>query len=178
MHLLKQLFKSIIDGLLFVMGNKDDREPPQPAPPLLHVPQDEPVVPPPPPPTPAPKYLWNTRPACIHSVRVICDEMGLTWNQKAEICATIEAESNFDPKAKLQNKKNGKVWSTDWGICQVNDFYHVGPGKAFASVQEILDYPERSVRFMCLCFKQGKIDLWTAHKNGSYKAFLKKHLVR
>ncbi len=124
-------------------------------------------------------YKWGTRAEIIHSIRVLCDEYGLSWAEKAEICATIEAESNFNTKAKLENKvSNGKVWSTDWGLCQINDHYHVGRGKAFASVEEILEYPERSVRFMLTCFEQGKIDLWVAHKNGSYKKFLKKYLTK
>ena len=38
--------------------------------------------------------------------------------------ATIWAESNFNLFAKNENRLNGQLMSTDWGICQWNDYYH------------------------------------------------------
>lgn len=133
---------------------------------------------------PAPEPLrWDTVEAARHSVRVICDEEGLTVQQKNELCATVGAESGWQSyylsgskkgqPVKLENKNDvGNVWSTDWGIIQLNDWYHIGPGKSFPSVEYVLSNPEACIRWMCTQWKAGHANWWIAHKNGSYKKFL------
>lgn len=125
-----------------------------------------------PPPPVLPKYEWDTPEKARHSVRVICDEEGLKLEQKNLICAVIQAESGFNPKAVNYNKDStGQVVSTDWGICQINDYYWIGKG-TFPSAEYVLNNPERCVRWMIARFKEGKITLWSAYVNGSYKKYL------
>lgn len=125
---------------------------------------------------PKPKYVWSNRPSVIHSCRVIMDEHGLKWQDKATLCAVIKAESNFNTQAVNNNFVNGKIASSDWGICQINDFWWIGDSKYFKSVEEVLNYPEKSVDFMCKMYTAGKLGLWCAHKNGSYKKYVQEFL--
>jgi hypothetical protein len=127
--------------------------------------------------TPAPEtigepYKWDTTANSRHSVRVICDEMGLTLAEKNLICACIQQESNFNNKAIGRNMKDGKVLSTDWGIVQINDYWHVGPGKKWSSVQQILDNPDKAVKWMIQMYKQGLLKLWVSYTSGAYKKYL------
>lgn len=126
-------------------------------------------------PVEAPKYRWDTVEAARHSVRVICDEEGLTVKQKNELCATVGAESGWQSyhlsgpmkgqPVKLENKdETGKVWSTDWGICQINDWYHIGPSKSFPSSKYVLDNPEACIRWMCKQWRAGRGSWWIAFK--------------
>jgi len=115
------------------------------------------------------KYLWDTKENIKHSVRVICDEEGLDLEQKNTMCATIQAESGFNLKAKNLNKNSkGVVTSTDWGLCQWNDKYH----SSEITPDESVNNPEKAVRLMCAYWKRGQRDLWIAYKNGSYKKYL------
>jgi hypothetical protein len=118
-----------------------------------------------------PKYLWDTPANAKHSVRVICDEMGLSVSDKNDLCATIGAESGWltHPRPN-QNKdpKTGKIWSTDFGICQWNDVHH---GKEITP-DEAENDPEKAVRLMCAYWRRGQRSLWCAYSNGSYKKFL------
>lgn len=132
----------------------------------------------------APALLWDTPEQARHSARVIMDEEGIThdsmtidgrkYRAKDVLCAVIQGESGFKRNAKNENKdpKTGKVMSTDWGLCQINDWFHIGPGKRFASVEQVLNQPELSVRFMVRCYKGGRLYWWIAYKNGSYKKYL------
>lgn len=132
-----------------------------------------PVEPLSPKPTPMPEtLLWDTVANIRHSVRVICDQEGLTVKQKNELCATVQAESGFKLTAKLENKKNGKTWSTDWGLAQINDHYHIGPGKSFPSVDFVLNNPEAVIRWMCKMWLQGHADWWVAWKSGAFRKYL------
>ena len=162
----------------------------------------QPVIPPPnvlstpetpivnPAPPVVPKYLWDTPEQARHSVRVICDEEKLSWKDKNDLCGTVGAESGWqsyyladiyrkgvlfrrkgDP-VKLENIKNGIVWSTDWGICQINDWYHIGDGKSFSSHQYVLDHPEECIRWMCRQWKAGNAHWWIAFKNKSYLSYV------
>ncbi len=143
---------------------------------------EEPVIPPvtlnpAPTATPAPKptvepYKWDNAVNARHSVRVICDEMGLTVAEKNIITACIQQESNFNNKAIGRNMKDGKLLSTDWGIVQVNDYWHVGPGKKWSSVQQILDNPDKAVKWMITLYKQGKLKMWVSYSSGAYKKYL------
>lgn len=124
-------------------------------------------------------YDWTTQQGAIKAVRTICDEMGLTKDEKDIICACIWQESNFynylpsgKPTTNQNKNKAGKVTSTDWGICQVNDYWNIGPKKKWASVKQVLDNPEKVVRWMITCYKQGNLKLWSSYKFGAYKQHL------
>lgn len=94
-------------------------------------------------------------------VRRKCKEHGLTLKQSHELFQTVQCESNFNPKAKLENKdNNGKVWSTDWGICQINDYWWIGTNKTFPSVDYVLNNPDKCIDWMCKQFKAGNEKYW------------------
>ncbi len=134
---------------------------------------DEPITPPIviKPATPEP-YKWDTTANSRHSVRVICDEMGLTLTEKNIITACIQQESNFNNKAIGRNMKDGKLLSTDWGLVQINDYWHVGPGKRWASVAQIINNPDKAVKWMIQMYKQGQLKMWVSYSSGAYKKFL------
>lgn len=160
------------------MTNKHDAEPVVPAP--TPVPTPEPAEPELV--HPLLKYDWSTIESSRHTVRVICDEEGLPVKQKNDLCGTVGAESGWQsyylkgPKLGQpvirENFKNGKVWSTDFGVAQINDYYHIGAGKDFPSSQYVLDNPEACIRWMCKQWKAGHQDWWVAHKNKSYLNYL------
>lgn len=159
--------------LAFFFGLKKPKE--DPVDEIEYIPTPPPPLPEPPAPPmpePTPKYLWDTTANARHSVRVICDEEGLSVPEKNLITAVIAGESGFKNLAKLENKKEGKVWSTDWGICQINDYFHIGPGKTFPSVKYVLENPDKVVRWMIKQYRAGNLGWWVAYKNGSYKKYL------
>lgn len=143
-------------------------------------------VPPPPPAPPTPTYLWDTAANAQHSIRVICDEEGLTFNMQYGLASTknillacIQIESGFmnyrpdgTPVKHNNLGMNSIVTSTDWGICQVNDYFHIGAGKDFPSVEYVLANPEKCVRWMAKLFMAGKASLWSSYKGGGFKKFL------
>lgn len=134
----------------------------------LPVPQKPEPIPEP----PKPKYLWDTKEHIRHTIRVLCDEAKMTLEQKNTMTATIAAESGFKLDAVNYNKKNGKIVSTDHSLIQVNDFYHIGPGKSFPSVEFVYANPEAQVRWMCKQWKAGNRNWWIAYKNKSYLKYL------
>ena len=120
------------------------------------------------------KYLWDTPSNVRHSVRVICDDEELDWEQKNTLTATIGGESQYNTKAVhpnyMFNKTTGERYlaSTDWGLCQWNDYWH---GKEIPPDVAMND-PERAVRLMCSYWKRGQRNLWIAYKNKLYKKYL------
>lgn len=147
------------------------------------------------PPKPMPiKYLWSTPAEARHSVRVLCDEMGLSlvptvkvdgklYTPKDVICACIMQESGFmnlraDGTPMINNNKNklGRITSTDWGIVQINDTkgWHIGPGLPFKDIADVVENPEKAVRYMITMFKAGKIRLWSSYATGAFKKYLPK----
>lgn len=177
---------SVIFCALFA-ATRPVRPTPAPAPEPLPEAKNEPSKPIPAPvpvTVPESELRWDTVERARKSVRVICDQEGLTATQKNQLCATVGAESGWQsyylsgPKkgqpVKLQNKDKttGQVWSTDWGICQINDWYHIGKGKSFPSVQYVLDNPEACIRWMARHWKAGRAHWWIAYKSGAYKKFL------
>jgi hypothetical protein len=125
------------------------------------------------------EYLWDTPSNARHSVRVICDEEGLTVSEKNLICAVVMAESGFKNQAKCLNKnKEGVVTSTDWGVAQINDFYHIGKGLTFPSIQYVLEHPDKVIRWMIKMYRLGHLDWWIAYKNGSYKKYLSQEYAK
>lgn len=150
-----------------------------------------PVIPPTVPPASAPepeKLDWSTRQGAYHATRVLCDNSGLftaktilvngqLFAPKDIICACIFQESGFlkNPKPNQNiDEKTGKVWSTDYGIVQVNDYYHIGQGKDFPSVEYVLDNPEACVQWMINIYKRTiALQPWSSYSSGAYK----KHLI-
>ena len=119
------------------------------------------------------KYLWDNPINTRHSIRVICDEEGLSLNDKNIITACIHQESSFDNTVICKNKSaDGSIWSSDWGIVQINDYYNIGVGKPFPSVQYVLEHEEECVRWMIKMMKEGKLSLWSSYKSGAYKQWL------
>jgi len=135
-------------------------------------------------------YLWDTPLNARHSVRVLCDELGLPTDRtvnvdgkmympKDIICACIQQESRFDPKVIGEPNSNG---TTDWGICQFNDGTYlvngvqepiwIGPGADFPDTQFVLDNPEKCVRVMIREYKAGHISKWSSYKFGAFKQWL------
>lgn len=122
---------------------------------------------------------WETPQEAKHSIRVICDDEGVIWRNKNLICHTINGESsfyNFYPadyyKAELRGqpvthknmREDGTVGSTDWGICQINDRFHIGPNKDFPSVLHVLNHPDLMVRWMIRMMRLGHLDWWYAYQ--------------
>lgn len=121
------------------------------------------------------ELLWDTQKHAFHSVRMLCDEMGLSYDEKNIICATIYGESEFNNNAICKNRNNnGEVTSIDVGICQINSYWHTGIGKTFPSTDYVISHPDEAVKFMIKMYKTGKINLWIAYKNGRYLQFLPK----
>ncbi len=132
---------------------------------------------------------WNkTIAGNKHNVRVLCDLAGLTFPTKQLITACIQIESNFqsyyleDPinekalwgtPVKHQNMVHGKLSSTDWGIVQINDYWNIGPGKPFGSVQQVLSNNQSCVQFMIQMQKAGQIRLWDSYINLMAGKYLK-----
>lgn len=117
-----------------------------------------------------PRFDWSTTTSTRHSCRVVMDEFNLTKSEKDLLCAVIMAESGMDTQA--VNYNTDKYKSIDWGIAQINDHYWIGAGKPFASVKQILDYPELSVRFLVKQYKAGNLGWWYGYKHGNYKKYL------
>lgn len=148
----------------------------KPQPPIVPI---EPDVPPPAPTTPpASKYLWVLPADVKHSVRVICDEEGLSVADKNILDACVHQESQYDTKVISKPNKNG---TRDYGLCQFNDgknaagkAYWIGAGAAFATTDEVLSNPEKCVRIMAREFKRGEAGKreWVSYASGAYKKYL------
>lgn len=117
---------------------------------------------------------WTTQKNAYHNVRVLCDLSGLSFAEKNLICACIYQESQFIIHA-LNNNKNatGKILSTDYGICQINDYYHIGKGKDFPSVDYVLSNPQACVQYMINCYLHGALKQWVSYSSGVYANWLK-----
>lgn len=117
---------------------------------------------------------WDTPQHAFHSVRVLCDEADLTIDEKNLICACIYQESQFKNTAKNANRSKitGAILSTDWGLCQVNDFYHIGQDKDFPSVDFVLNNPAEVVNWMISMYKHGELKMWVSFSSGAYKKWL------
>ena len=106
---------------------------------------------------------FDTPVQAMHSVRVMCDNAGLSLKMKNDLCATIYQESQFIKGA--IGKPNANE-SRDWGLCQFNDGENtgwIGKGKLFSSTQDCIDNPERAVKTMIECFKQDHANWWMGY---------------
>lgn len=116
---------------------------------------------------------WNTKGHARHNVRALCDLEGLTLAQKNVLTACVAVESGFDIHAINKNiaiHSDGTkyVASTDYGICQWNNYYHgdeITPDQA-------LHNPEMAVRLMCKYWRQGLQRQWVSYTSGLYKHYL------
>lgn len=153
------------------------------APPGVPEPATQPVVPQampePPTPMPTPTYNFDTPQQAYHSTRVICDEVGLTLEQKNRLCACVYQESQFHNyvapgvPTKNENRTNGHTWSTDWGIAQVNDYWHIGKGKDFPTLDYVMTNPDRIIRWMATILKHtGGLQPWSSYASGAYQRWL------
>lgn len=134
--------------------------------------KDVPIQPPievPPPVVNVPKYDWSTLSLAKHSVRLICDEEGLSVADKNDLCATVGAESGWKPTALGRPNANG---TRDWGICQINDGLWIGAGKTFPTTAYVLANPEKCIRWMCTQWKAGHRNWWMGFTSGNYKSYL------
>lgn len=116
---------------------------------------------------------WESILGARHNVRVLCDLAGLTLEEKNIITACVKQESNFELRVMHQNiGATGKVVSTDWGIVQINDYWHIGPRKDFPSVEYVLSHPKECVQFMIDAYKHGALKMWVSYSSGAYKQWL------
>lgn len=114
---------------------------------------------------------WVGEENCRHNVRVLCDFEGLPFAEKNALSQTIHCESNYNPACVHPNMVGDTVASTDFGICAINDFYHIGPGKDFPNSQFVLDNPEACVRWMCKQWLAGNGKLWVCYLRNMYLNF-------
>lgn len=119
---------------------------------------------------------WSIIPAAHHNVRAICDLEGLDHEQKQILTACVYVESGFDINAVHYNKNGqGEITSTDFGIVQVNDYWHIGSGKDFPTVDYVMSHPEECVRWMARYYKQhGNLNAWVSFSAGLYQKYLGK----
>ena len=103
-----------------------------------------------------PKYDWSSRDKARHSVRVICDEEGLSVAMKNELCLTVQGESDFNPRAFNKNTDG----SDDCGIAQLNTKWYLKPNNM--TCEDAKNDPEKSIRIMARSFKAGRQRDWIA----------------
>jgi hypothetical protein len=103
----------------------------------------------------------------------VCREEKLSATATAELFATISGESQFNPRAINNNRdEHNVIVSTDYGLCQLNSRWYIGPNKDVKTPDEALSNPEKCVRVMARAFKAGRADDWIAHRNGAYLMYL------
>lgn len=167
---LGRLFKALFNGGIIPPTTTMTQSTPKP---ISSSNENAPVAPAPVVPNPdilAPD--WDTQQHAYHNVRVLCDLAGLTFEQKNIICACIYQESRFKIGIKHANVSNGVVESTDYGICQINDYYHIGAGKDFPSAEYVLDNPDKAVAWMIQMYQRGSIGQWVSYSSGAYRQWL------
>ncbi len=114
---------------------------------------------------------WTTTANCRHNCRALADLEGLSVAQKNMMSSVIHCESNYNVNCVHPNIVSGKTVSTDFSICQINDYYHIGAGKDFPSVEYVMTNPEACVRWMCKMVKAGKINLWVCASKNLYTMY-------
>lgn len=115
------------------------------------------------------KYDWSTQEKARYSVRMICDEEGLSVKDKNDLCATVGAESGWKPRQRsLKANFDGTY---DHGIIQLNEKYWIGEGKLYPNIEAVYNDPEGCIRWMCRNWKRNK-NWWYAYKNGSYLRYM------
>lgn len=103
-----------------------------------------------------PKYDWSTKTTVRRSIRIICDEEGLTVLQKDLCCDIAQCESGLKIDAKLVNSST----SIDRGLFQWNNKYHP------EITDEIAFDPEKNTRLGCSAVKNKKAHTyWSASES-------------
>lgn len=116
---------------------------------------------------------WSLPSNAYHNTRVLCDLAGLTLDEKNLICACVFQESQFKNTAVCRNKNaQGVVTSSDWGICQINDWYHIGIGKDFSTVDYVVANPDKCIQWMIAMYQHGMLKQWVSYSSGAYKQWL------
>ncbi len=117
---------------------------------------------------------WSNPHHAYHNVRVLCDRAGLSHTQKDVLCACLYQESQFLNSAIGHNRnKAGQITSTDWGIVQCNDWFNIGPGKTWPSVEYVVNHPEELVNWMIHIYKNtGRLQPWASYTSGAYGKWL------
>lgn len=122
---------------------------------------------------------WDSQKHNYHNVRVLCDLSYLTVEEKNLICACVYQESEFynylpngNPVIHENKSLNGVLLSTDWGIVQINDYWHVQKYPDFSSSKKIMDNPQKAVQFMIDAYKDGGLNQWVSYSSGAYKQWL------
>lgn len=153
------LAAAIIGGISALAFRKNGVYNPPVVPLPTSVPEPLPVPPP---------LLWDTPQNVKHSIRVICDQEGLTFLQKELACDICSCESGFKPMAKLVNGPN----SIDRGLFQWNSLYH-------PQITDKIAYdPEKSTRLACKAILAKEThSLWSAsqhcwNKNARYDGII------
>jgi hypothetical protein len=97
--------------------------------------------------------------------------MGLSVKDNDILCAVIQCESGFNAECIHRNYSDGRLTSTDWGICQINDYFHIGKGKDFPTIRYVLENPETCVRWMVKQWKRGEAGkrMWICYSKKLYK---------
>lgn len=126
---------------------------------------------------------WTTFDNCRHNVRAIADLEGLSLQQKNDFSSTLHCESNYDNTIIMLNcvnafvrstnydvTKHGKILSKDVGICQVNTYWHIGPGKDFSSEDYVQQNPEAVVHWAAHIFKTSP-KTWVCYSKGMYTKY-------
>lgn len=109
-----------------------------------------------------PKYLWDTPEQARHSFRVICDESGLSVDDKNLLSQVLNCESGF--KAKTVHPNSDKRKTVDNGIAQFNDFWY----NSVISPEDALNNPEKACRVFISEFKQGNLKNWVCYSSKLY----------
>ena len=128
--------------------------------------------------TPFTVIPWDTPKHNWHNFRVLCDLANLTLDEKNLLCACVYQESqfnNFLPSGSPvthANLVNYKLVSTDWGLCQINDYWHVRKYPDFPSATYIMDNPDKASNFMIDCYKNGLLKQWVSFSSGAYLKWL------
>jgi hypothetical protein len=103
----------------------------------------------------------------------VCREEKLPASLAIELWATICGESEFNPNAKCFNKDHyGNVVSVDYGLCQLNSYWYIGPTKTVKTPFEALTNPEKCVRVMAKAFNAGRANDWIIHRTGKHLPFM------
>jgi hypothetical protein len=117
--------------------------------------------------------LWDTKEHARYNVRVMCDNAGLTFDEKNIICACIRQESDYDNNAVCINKnQHGIETSRDVGIVQINTRYHIGVHLDFSSIEYVVANPQHCVDWMIEMYKEGQLGMWVSYSSGAYKQWL------
>lgn len=122
---------------------------------------------------------WADQKSNYHNARVLCDLSFLTLEEKNVICACLYQESEFlnvFPNGNPVKHENlsvaGVLLSTDWGIAQINDYWHVQKYPDFPSAAYIMANPQKAVQFMIDAYKEGGLNQWVSYSSGAYKQWL------